>query len=146
MKTMFEITAMDMGDLQTLAKDEWNRSIYYWSKEKFMYVAAQKYKFSCFVNGELAWVCGLVEYWSGRAHLWAFIGSATRKYPVASFRAMQKFMEMQPYRRVEASTPIDLDLAGRRLRMLGFSLECKIARKYGENGESESLYSWVREE
>lgn len=142
---MFELAAMSVTDLKRLLAEPMNSDLGAWPDIKVTALSNQPYSFTGLVNKEIVICGGLIEYWEGRAHLWTIFSRAYEKYPLASFRGLKKFMEIQPYRRVEVDVPTDFEKAHRRMRLLGFQLECRIARKFSEEGQDRSLYSWVRD-
>lgn len=143
---MFELTPLQPEHIQAVLKEPLNCDQAEWPAAKILYMCKQPYSFTGLVENDIVICGGLVEYWANRAHLWTLFSKNYLKHPIACFRGMKKFLEDQPFNRVEMDTPTDLALAHRRARLLGFQLECKIARRYSERGENKSLYSWVRDQ
>ncbi len=143
---MFEITPLQPDHLLSVLKDPLNEDQGEWPTNKIVYMCKQPYSFTGLVGNDVVICGGLVEYWTNRAHLWTLFSKNYLKHPVACFRGMKSFLECQPFNRVEMDTPTDLDIAHRRAKLLGFQLECRIARHYNEIGEDRSLYSWVRDQ
>jgi hypothetical protein len=90
-------------------------------------------------------VCaGIVPIWDGRAAGWAWLSASARRHMVAITRGFLRFLDVQPYRRVEISVDREFAEAHRWARMLGFKLEAGRMRAYRPDGGDCSLYARVR--
>jgi len=99
------------------------------------------------VNG-VPMVCGgVVTLWEGRGCVWTVFNEDSRRCFVPVFRGIRKFLQEQlkNYRRLEIAVPLSFEIGHRRAKMLGFKVECHLARKYLPNGEDCVLYAMVRE-
>ncbi len=142
---MFKITPLEVDHINSVLNEPMNQDITWWRESGRINVLANlPFSFAGLVNGEIVVIGGLIELWKNRAHLWTVFSKTYEKYPVATFRGMREFLEAQPFDRIEIDTPTDVEKIHRRARMLGFQLECRIARRFSERGESRTLYSWVR--
>lgn len=104
------------------------------------------YSYAIFTDsGEMAVICGVMEYWTGRAEAWVlFNAEVAKKHMVALHRIVQRFLKHQPVRRIEAAVSTDMDsFAARWVVRLGFILEARRLRSYLPNGNDVSLYSRV---
>lgn len=87
---------------------------------------------------------GLAEMWSERALLWSFISSEAGRHFVAIHRATVRFLEVAPYRRIEAEADCDFPEAHRWLTMLGFVCEAPRMRAFRLDGGDSALYARVK--
>lgn len=87
---------------------------------------------------------GIIPVWDNRAAAWAWLGDTARHHLVPITRAIVRFLDMQPCRRVEISVDRDFVQAHRWARMLGFHLEAGRMRAYRPDGGDCSLYARVR--
>lgn len=146
---MFEVRKMKLEHLLTLAKEPDNAFIGEWLKNGIAesWVEAEEC-FSGFVNDQLMICAGISRYWNGRGHIWSVFSENARRYFVAVFRGMRRFLQTTNYARLEMDIPLDRPysaLAHRRALLLGFELECSRARKFRPSGSDSALYAWVRE-
>lgn len=100
-------------------------------------------------NGYVAVCGGINPYWDGRGQLWTIFSERTKDNFVPTYRAIKKWLDLlieNSYRRIELSIDCDFPPGRRRAELLGFKLECELARKYLPTGKDCSLYSMVRED
>lgn len=146
---MFDIVNLQVKHLAQMAEEPMNEFVKLWPPEVLKSWEESGRSFSGFVNGQLMVCVGLAEYWDGRAHIWAVFSERAERPFVAVFRGMQKFLDSQPYRRLEMDIPIGKDfteVALRRARLLGFEVECYMAKHYLPSGNDAILLSRVRED
>lgn len=98
------------------------------------------------IDGDRIVACaGLVNVWENRAHAWALIAHDAGRNFVAMFRAMQRFLDLQDTRRIEATVDAGFEQGHRMIRMLGFTLETpEPMRAYTPDGRDCHLYARVR--
>ena len=96
--------------------------------------------------GDEIMICfGAMPLWKKRGALWTILSQNIRKHSVAVYRGLRQAIEEQPwFDRIEMDVPIDLKIAHKRARFMGFELECARARKFSPEGEDRALYAWVR--
>ena len=93
-------------------------------------------------------VCGgVIKMWEGRGCVWTVFNEESRDCFVPVFRGIRKFLDgqMREYNRLEMAIPVSFEIGHRRARMLGFKVECHLARKFLPSGEDCVLYSMVRD-
>lgn len=96
---------------------------------------------------DMPMVCGgVIEMWKGRGYLWTMFNEQSKRCFVPTFRGIQKFLDIQleKYPRLEVAIPVSFKLGQRRAELLGFKMECPLAKKFLPNGEDCVLYSMVR--
>lgn len=103
--------------------------------------------FALIINEKAAVCGGVLMYWEGRGQLWSVFNEDFKSNFVPVFRGMKAYMkeELKRFRRIEVSIPLSCPNWKRRVEMLGFTLECAVAKKYLPDGNDCSLYSMVRE-
>lgn len=143
---MFELVVMELEHIKGLIEEPMNFHLRDWYDSGW----AEKLKqgteaFSVLVNGEVMLCGGISPMWPGRGYLWTVLSSKIKEHSVATYRGLKLALFEQPYNRIEMDVPVDLEIAHRRARYLGFSLEVGRARKYLADGSDRSLYAWVRE-
>ncbi len=143
---MFDVIRLTPGHLHQMALEPMNSFVQKWPKDIVDSWVDCGRSYSGFVGGELMVCVGIAEYWEGRAHIWALFSERARGRFVTVFRGMQRFLDGQPYRRLEMDIPLCkpyTDLALRRACLLGFEKEC-IAKKYLPSGQDAIILSRLR--
>lgn len=77
-------------------------------------------------------ICGLAEEWEGRAQCWALLSASVRPVMTGVTRAISRYFDMTPYRRIEAQTPEDFAEGKRWLHVLGFKAEGLMTNYYAD--------------
>lgn len=97
------------------------------------------------IDGKDILLCaGLAELWATRAQAWSLISRhATGRKFYFIHRAVEKFLNEQPYLRVEMTVDSDFVNGHRWARLLGFEFEGHM-KKYTPNGKDCDLYARVR--
>jgi hypothetical protein len=95
-------------------------------------------------DGEVVAVGGLAELWEQRALAWSFIDSRAGKHFVALHKLVRDFLDMAPYRRIEAETSCGFGPGHRWLKMLGFQMEAERMRAFQVDGGDSALYARVK--
>lgn len=97
------------------------------------------------VDGEVVACAGVIQLWSGRAHLWAYLSEDAGKHMRAITRAVLRKLDEMPFVRYEAEIAQQFPAAHRWVRMMGFRCETQAPmRKFFPDGSSGFLYSKVR--
>lgn len=100
----------------------------------------------CFtaLDGDEVLACsGVVRVWPGRDMAWALISAHAGKRFVKIYRAIKRFLELHPTRRVEATVDVDFEEGHRLMKMLGFEYE-GLVRAYMPDGRDMCLYARVK--
>lgn len=108
-------------------------------------LAGCKYAFTGVEEGRVLICAGLVEYWKDRAVAWAVVDTNCKPHFWKIHKAVKRFLEVAPYRRIEAEVDVDFEAGHRWAEMLGFTLEAPLMRAYHPNGRDCSLYAKVRD-
>jgi RimJ/RimL family protein N-acetyltransferase len=91
--------------------------------------------FTGFIDGRVVGCVGVLPMWEGRAEAWALLA---RDVGLRGMRevhnAVLRYLEMCPYRRLEAHCDADFPQARRWLEMLGFEFEGPL-RAYKPDGK-----------
>jgi hypothetical protein len=99
--------------------------------------------FSAFVDGEIIAALGVIPQWENRAMAWGLIGGNARRHFVPLTKAIMRFLEVTPHRRVETSVDSDFAEGHRWARLLGFENEGRM-RAYTPDGRDCNLYARVK--
>lgn len=99
--------------------------------------------FSASVDGEIIAALGIIPQWENRAIAWGLIGSEARRHLLAIHRAVERFLEMSEYRRIETSVATQFAEGHRWARLLGFVNEGTM-RAYTPDGRDCDLYARVK--
>lgn len=94
-----------------------------------------------------AMVCGgVIKMWEGRGYVWTVFNENAKTCFVPVFRGMHRFLreQLNTFRRLELAVPVGFEIGHRRAKLLGFKVECELAKSYLPNGEDCVLYSMVR--
>lgn len=116
------------------------------------YVAREQLKdleaeqsFSGFWDGRMVVASGVRECWQDRGEAWAFLaGDMGRAALLAVHRAVKRYLDVCPFRRVEAVVDCDYRNAHQWVKMLGFRLEAERLRAYRPDGGDCALYALVK--
>lgn len=99
--------------------------------------------FAATENGVVYACAGIVHQWDNRAIAWGLIGEAAGSHFVKIHRAVRRFLDMSPVRRVEAFVDADFDAGHRWIQMLGFERE-GFMRAFTPLGKDAVLYARIR--
>jgi hypothetical protein len=105
----------------------------------------QVLSFSVVGDDGIVYACGgITELWENRAVLWSVMSERAGEVMVQIVRAVKRYLDIAPYRRIEADVDVDFEQGHRLLRMLGFQVECERMRAYRVDGGDSALYSKVK--
>lgn len=87
---------------------------------------------------------GIVEQWEGRALAWAMLADdiGGQRF-VRVHRAVRRFIDVAPYRRIEMQVDAEHAQAVRWARLLGFDVESKM-RAFLPNGRDAFMFVRIR--
>jgi len=103
-----------------------------------------QFAFTALVDGRVIGVGGVAELWTHRALLWSFVDRRAGPHFVSVHRATQRFLDMLPYRRIEAEVDVGFEPGHRWIKALGFTLEAPCMRAFRVDGGDSSLYARVK--
>lgn len=102
------------------------------------------YAFTAMEGDQVVAIGGITELWENRGLAWTFIDRRAGKHFVALHKAVSKFLEDCPLRRIEAETPCEFEQGHRWLKMLGFKLEAPRMEAFRVDGGDAALYARVK--
>jgi hypothetical protein len=86
-------------------------------------------------------ICGGIAKYSANSGIcWALIAADSGRHLLKLHRAVERFITINPWRRLEATVEKGFIPGCRWVELLGFSLEGEML-KYGEDGESHLRYA-----
>ena len=88
---------------------------------------------------------GVVDRGGGRGEAWALLAQDAGLAMLAATRAVRRYFETAPFRRIEAVTATDFTPAARWARLLGFELEGRM-RAFCDNGGDAERWALIKEE
>lgn len=94
-------------------------------------------------DGEVIAFAGIEPQWQNRATSFALLSEAAGAHFPAIHKAVLRFLESVPYRRIEATVDVGFSAGHRWIRMLGFEVEGYM-RAYRPDGADMLLYARVR--
>lgn len=103
-----------------------------------------QFSFTAMVDDRPIGVGGATELWEHRALLWSMVDRRAGPHFVAIHRAVQRFIDMLPHRRIEAEVDVDFAPGHRWVRALGFTLEAPRMRAFRVDGGDSALYARVK--
>jgi RimJ/RimL family protein N-acetyltransferase len=115
-----------------------------WITDEYARSLESQYAFTALVDGRPVLVGGLYEMWENRALLWSLLDSTAGSHFISLHRSVKRFLDMQPYRRIEAECDCDFAPGHRWLKLLGFRLEAARMRAFRVDGGDSSLYAKVK--
>ena len=146
---MFETVKFKADHLLPLLNEQLNKDLQYWFTSGMVYDLEKTESVSFINKGEVMVCGGITDYWKGRGQVWSIFSERSKKCFVPTYRAIQKWLKYEietNYKRIELSVDLGFEIGKRRAEMLGFQLECPLARKYLPGGEDCSLYAMVRKD
>lgn len=97
------------------------------------------------LDGNRVLMCtGIVKYYEDRGEVWAIMGRNLRKEMFSIHKMAKRFLEMAPFKRLEATVSYTFEPGHRWVKMLGFTKEAELMKHYLPDGRDASLYSLVR--
>lgn len=87
---------------------------------------------------------GVIEVGPGRAMAWSYLGAVVGREFLLVHRAVNRFLDLAPYRRIEATTDAEFEEGHRWLKLLGFECEAPRMKAYTIDGRDAALYARVR--
>lgn len=105
------------------------------------------YAQTAFEDGVPIAACGVIPQWEGRGIAWAYLRRGIKPHAMAvAVRWGKRWLDVTPYRRLEAAVEIGYEQGHRLVRLLGFGEpETPLARKYLPSGADAALYALVRD-
>ena len=79
--------------------------------------------FSAMVDGEIIAALGIIPQWQNRAIAWGLIGANANRHLLGVHRAVDRFLKLTEYRRIETSVATNFAEGHRWAQMLGFKRE-----------------------
>jgi RimJ/RimL family protein N-acetyltransferase len=99
--------------------------------------------FTAIEDDEVIACAGVSKVAPNRAIAWAYVSRDAGPRMLKVTRAMMRYLEITPYRRIEADVDCDFEEAHRWVRMMGFELECERRRAFTPEGRDCALYARV---
>lgn len=96
------------------------------------------------VNGDVAFVGGVVQYWENRAEAWAIFRPGLREHFIALHKEVKSYFRSCPFLRIEATVECEFENGHRWIRALGFTLEAPRLKSYFPDGKDASLYALIK--
>ncbi len=141
---MFELVPFKKEHLEPLMLQKINAYVPEWVRKGHAAEMEKTGAVTVLVNGEIT-MCGGVTYiWEGRGQIWSIFSETCKKNFIPTFRAIRKYLDSSPFRRIEMAVPYDFELGKRRAKLLGFKVECERAEKYSSSGADHTLYVRVK--
>jgi hypothetical protein len=88
---------------------------------------------------------GVIDRGGGRGEAWALLAQDAGPAMLAATRAVRRYFDTAPFRRIEAVTAVDFPPAGRWTRLLGFSREGRM-RAFCEGGGDAMRWAFIKKE
>lgn len=102
------------------------------------------HSFTGVVGDEVLACAGVFEMVSGRALAWAYLSDNVGRRMLHVTRAVSRYLELSPYRRIEMDVDCDFEAAHRWAKLLGFELEAERRRFYTPDGRDCALYARIK--
>lgn len=140
---MFKIVPLNIEHLIELYDEPSNRFLKDWIQSGFAKEMMKSGLAGTF-NDKVVVCGGFVECWTNRAQIWSVWSRECKNNFVPIFRGLKKLIHSQKYNRIEFAVPVYLTSAHRRAKLLGFEVECELAKKFLPDGSDCVLYALVR--
>lgn len=99
--------------------------------------------FSGFDGEKIVGSCGLVKHWENRATAWALLGDTSGRNFISIHKAVDRFLDMSEFRRIECYVDAGFKQGHRWVKMLGFTPEGYM-KAFSPLGDDAVLYARVR--
>ncbi|MDO9337917.1 MAG: hypothetical protein Q7T61_16090 [Caulobacter sp.] len=96
-------------------------------------------------SGRVIGCGGVIDRGGGRGEAWALLAQDAGAGMLAATRAVRRYFETAPFRRIEAVTAVDFAPAARWTRLLGFKSEGRM-RAFCDDGGDAVRWAIIREE
>ncbi|MDB5472000.1 MAG: hypothetical protein JWR84_3560 [Caulobacter sp.] len=106
---------------------------------------ASSLAWTLFAGGRVIGCGGVIDRGGGRGEAWALLAQDAGPAMLAATRAVRRYFETAPFRRIEAVTAVDFRPAARWTRLLGFKSE-GLMRAYCEDGGAAMRWAFIRED
>jgi hypothetical protein len=87
---------------------------------------------------------GVIDRGGGRGEAWALLAQDAGSAMLSATRAVRRYFETAPFRRIEAVTAVDFAPAARWTRLLGFEREGRM-RAFCDNGGDAERWAFIKE-
>lgn len=143
---MFKLIKFKADHLYSIVDQEINKDFRSWcSLEYFKRLEEGTDALTGVIDDKIMICFGIAVLWNRRGYLWTVLSEDVKQHSTSVYRSLKQFLEEQTlYDRIEMDVPINMDIAHKRARFLGFHEECHVARRFSPRGEDRSLYSWTR--
>lgn len=95
-------------------------------------------------SGRVLLCAGVAMFWPGTGEAWAFFDPVCKREFLALHRAVKRFLETSPIRRIQAAVEVDFAAGHRWAKLLGFETEAALCKAYLPNGRDCVMYAKVR--
>lgn len=144
---MFKVVDFEIEDIKPLLNEPINQNLKKWVQDDYKYakhISKHSLAITGMVNDEVMWCAFLFEIWNGRGYLVMVLSENIKKHSISVYRGMKQYLLTLPFNRIEFDCPVDMELAHKRAKFMGFKLMCERARKYLPDGGDAAIYEWVR--
>jgi hypothetical protein len=102
--------------------------------------------FTAYLGEEILFCAGVAEYWEGRGEAWAlFNRDLIKDNKFQIIKTFKRYLEICPFKRIEASAEVKDPGYNAFLKALGFKLIVPLAKNYLPGGVNASLYEMVKD-
>jgi hypothetical protein len=95
-------------------------------------------------GGRVVGCGGVIDRGGGRGEAWALLAQDAGAAMLSATRAVRRYFETAPFRRIEAATAVDFTPAARWTRLLGFEREGRM-RAFCDNGGDAERWAFIKE-
>ena len=95
-------------------------------------------------SGCVVGCAGVLPLWPGVGLAWAWLGRGWRADARKITNYIRGYLDDAPFHRIEAGVRVDYARGHRWMHSLGFEMETPVARKWGPDGGTYSIYVRVR--
>lgn len=144
---MFEVSPLIIDDIAKMIEQPMNVQFSFWKNNNYRYakhLASNSLSFTATVDDEPMLCAFFVELWNKRAYGAFVMSEEIKKHSVQVYRGLRNYIPTLPFNRIEIDCPLDLEIAHRRAKFLGFEVMCERAKRYLPDGSDATIYEWVR--
>ena len=101
--------------------------------------------FTAIIDGRIVGCAGIMELWKGRGMAWALLtGEIGGENMRRIHFAVKRYLDASTFQRIEATCDVNFAQGHRWLRLLGFTMETPVMRRYRPDGGDEAMYVRIR--
>lgn len=141
-----KLVAFEVEHLELLEKQR-GKPYSFLNSDQRIFLASNGLSYSVISkSGRILMCAGIQKHWEHRGEGWAMFDLELKKEFIGVHRIVKRFLDVTPFRRVEATVEANFEPGHRWAKLLGFEMEAPRLKNYFVNGADAVLYVRIRTE